>query len=337
MRRAASLGVGCLLILQIWQRRDSIYAARIYAAPYSTQGTLSDGRMDRALLGEPDDLDMWLPQLRNSLTRKVQNVRSSTAVSTAPMSPRRQFRHCNGNGRFDVLTGTCFCRVGWAGDDCTVPRIQRCNDARPVCNGTSKNVQDLVAGVDRPNCHEWTLVSSRCAGQCDERQNRCVCGPRARYPFRHMHKCELKEMSAVHLPWMRPGWDSAKRVEPWQLWAYPNNTPPWFEAQVGVAAVETLWQPIRQLPLETRRALEELAWCNRPPDATSQRRARRLNLPDWCVRGQQPPLVDVLPCAPRCASLRSSVRTDTSPSDDACVTSARCDVVTVCAMMVKRA
>ena len=136
-------------------------------------------------------------------------------------------------------------------------------------------MQVLRAGVDAPNCHEHTLMASRCAASCDETQARCTCGPRSRYPTRHVHKCEFAELKQM-TPWKRAGWDGSTIVRPWRLWAAANTTPPWFEAALGRGQLERIWREADSLPKETR----ELAWCDRPPGPAARRRARRAEMPN---------------------------------------------------------
>lgn len=114
-------------------------------------------------------------------------------------------------------------------------------------------------------------MASRCAGSCDDRQNRCVCGERARFPRRHMYKCEFDGVTRL-MPWKRSGWDGFAVLKPWELWSTPNTTPPWFEAKLGRQALEKMW---RSAPANMR----EYAWCDRPEGPAAAAHARKLRMP----------------------------------------------------------
>lgn len=82
---------------------------------------------------------------------------------------------------------------------------QECNDPRPRC-------------TNNHNCHEWTRLVSRCAGGCDVTSNRCLCGPRARYPERPMFMCEWRGINRV-INWRSPGWAHFTLMEPYaEIW-----------------------------------------------------------------------------------------------------------------------
>ena len=247
------------------------------------------GRLEWGVLARPHDLDSWMPELRALLEQDVPSGRSSApALAVRSSAAVGGFAStCSGTaGRWDQLAGVCQCPIGRDGVSCQRVSPQQCNDDRATCNGTRKNVQNLVAGVDRPNCYERTLMSSRCAGECDLTQNRCVCGPRSRYPGRHMKGCEFEGLEQL-TPWERggslakgikQGWDGFARVRPWELWGAPNATPPWFERKVGRAALAALWRAATPDEAERQRKAAGLAWCDRPPDKKAQRDARALGL-----------------------------------------------------------
>ena len=146
-------------------------------------------------LPPPNDLHMWEPAMRAHLAVESGRLRLSTAALSIRSGPANAsaaagaLTSCSGNGRFDQYAGVCFCRFGFAGDACERVAPQQCNDPRPACVGSNKQVQQLIAGVDAPNCAEFTLMPSRCAGSCDVRQNRCVCGEHSRSHSRSPERC----------------------------------------------------------------------------------------------------------------------------------------------------
>ena len=282
--RTASFLAGVLLLQQLGSgSRDAVRCVerrRVLEAL---------GRLEWGVLGRPHDLDAWMPDLRALLEQDVPASRSSAPALAVRSSAAvgGSAAACSGTaGRWDQLAGACQCPLGRDGDVCQRVSPQQCNDDRATCNGTKRNVQDLIAGVDRPNCYERTLMSSRCAGECDLSQNRCVCGPRSRYPERHMKGCEFEGLEQL-TPWERggslakgikQGWDGFSRVRPWELWGAPNATPPWFERKVGGAALAALWRAATPDEAERQRKAAGLAWCDRPPDKKAQRDARALGL-----------------------------------------------------------
>ena len=286
---------GSLLLLQLtngsrgtvqWSR----CAASVSSATLDREHRL--GKREWIVLQPPPDLaDAWQPAVCALLTDNATLPALSTAPVLAIRASGASPSTCGGHGRYDQLAGECFCRLGRTGDYCDQQQPQRCNDERWTCNGTKKNVHQLIAGVDRPNCFERTLMASRCGGACDQTQNRCVCGARARYPERHMHGCEWEGIERA-TPWERggnlakgidKGWDGFVRAQPWQLWGAPNSTPPWLEAALGRDALNEMWPDTLE-----RFQASTLAWCDRPPTREAQRAARVLGLPNCrCYENRQ--------------------------------------------------
>eukprot|EP00966_Prymnesium_polylepis_P014004 322999-Prymnesium_polylepis.1 len=67
--------------------------------------------------------------------------------------------NCSARGACNLDTGVCLCRQGYTGEACAVAEVHAC---------------DVPEGDE---------LVSRCAGVCDERLLKCVCGG-GKYPLR---------------------------------------------------------------------------------------------------------------------------------------------------------
>lgn len=156
----------------------------------------------------PPDLDMFSPTLRAQLAAQKGRLRRTTAALAIKSYGQANdttacLDGCSGRGRCDQLTGQCLCRHGYKGSSCKQSVPQLCNDPRQTCS-------------DGRTCHEWTRFVSRCSGECDLTSNRCLCGPRAAYPDRHMFMCEWRGIERL-THWRSPGWAHFVVVEPCAL------------------------------------------------------------------------------------------------------------------------
>ena len=247
-----------------WDHADgSGQQPRRRSASHTTQTTASAASDQLCFVGSTSwqaapsstDVSVFASSLRPYLARP-QDALSRTLPSIAVRVARKTNRSlgcragCSDRGRCDQLLGRCVCRHGFRGERCEDLVPQLCNDPRPSCHQNN-------------NCHEWTRFVSRCSAQCDLTANRCVCGPRSRYPDRHMFMCEWRGIHKL-TNWRSPGWAGFTVVEPYHFWSSPNTTPPWFEQAVGRARLETMWSRAERaaglLPRE-----RELAWCSRSP------------------------------------------------------------------------
>ena len=239
-------------------------------APTVTRTLAGLGSLAWTGLRPPPDLPVWLPALHELLARdgaELDSQQPAMAIASGELSA------CRGHGHYDQLAKTCSCRAGYTGASCEQPVRFPCNDDRKTCKGARfKAGMSTSGGIGGPpTCMEWTRVISRCSGSCDETQNRCLCGERARYPQRNMKECEMKGIGKL-LPWRDPGWARFAVVEPWQLWSTPNSTPPWMEAAIGRERLAAMW-PKRQTHSP------ELAWCDREPTFQMEQAARRKRMP----------------------------------------------------------
>ena len=252
------------------------------------------GRLEWEALPPPHDLPLWLPALREALAgdgAELSSALPALAVRRSALCHGDQCRQqsispCLGRGRFDQAVGVCQCRSGYGGDSCERTVRNRCNDDRERCVAGTRKVGMATTGLlgERPSCMEWTRVLSRCAAQCDETLNRCVCGDRAVHPGRHMKMCEMKGIGQL-TRWRDPGWARFQIMQPWQIWSSANHTPRWFEAAIGRARLEQMWStPAALARTKEHRAL---AWCDRSPSYRAGMRARRLNMPSCrCYEGR---------------------------------------------------
>lgn len=212
-------------------------------------------------LKPPNDLSLWQSSLQSMLRypSNLKRLGAAAGFNIAALNvTSRGCRHgCSRRGQCDQLAGGCRCRVGWTGEACEIAVPQLCNDPRPKCDA-------------RQQCNEWTRLLSRCAGSCDTSSNRCTCGPRARYPDRHMSFCEWKGIDQV-TPWRSPGWAHFVVHSIWQYWSSPNSTPPYIQEKLGRKKLEQLFAKSTLSPQQ-----RELAYCDVPPSRSFEAQRARM-------------------------------------------------------------
>ena len=225
------------------------------------------GRARLVSMPPAEDPTIWAPALRRLVSAPLPSRGEAAALAVKPARLAASGEYagcvagCSGRGHCSQLVGRCVCRRGWSGAACETAAGLKCNEERRTCNGRGAK------------CAEFTRLLSRCAGRCDGASGRCVCGPRARYPERHMFLCEWKGVDEVY-PWQSPGWAHFRVQEPWALWSRANHTPPEFERALGAARLRELWAGA---PPDV--AEKSLAWCDLDPaDARAARRAAELRV-----------------------------------------------------------
>ena len=144
------------------------------------------GRARHVSMPPADDAPIWTPALRELVSAPLppRGEVAALALKPARLAARAEYAGCaagcSGRGHCDQLAGQCVCRRGWSGAACETAAGLRCNEERRTCEGHGAK------------CTEFTRFLSRCSGRCDAASGRCLCGPRARYPRRHMFLCEWK-------------------------------------------------------------------------------------------------------------------------------------------------
>ena len=121
--------------------------------PAAAAGVKPDSRSTFAALGgverkgqpPPQDLQMWLPALREVLARDGDVLTKHTpALAVRRLWARGESDGCHGRGQPDQLAGVCLCRAGYGGDACQYAAPQRCNDDRPRCVSGGAGCQDCL-------------------------------------------------------------------------------------------------------------------------------------------------------------------------------------------------
>ena len=148
------------------------------------------GRARHVSMPPADDAPIWTPALRELVSAPLppRGEVAALALKPARLASRAEragcAAGCSGHGHCDQLAGRCMCRRGWSGAACETAAGLKCNEERRTCEGRGAK------------CTEFTRFLSRCSGRCDPESGRCLCGPRARYPRRHMFLCEWKGVRA---------------------------------------------------------------------------------------------------------------------------------------------
>mmetsp|Transcript_28884 Transcript_28884/g.77805 ORF Transcript_28884/g.77805 Transcript_28884/m.77805 type:complete len:776 (-) Transcript_28884:785-3112(-) len=131
---------------------------------------------------------------------------------------------CNGVGWCNYDTGTCTCRAGYTGDDCSLPKKRECYNMGP-----HKRDKNMTSGI-------W--LHTRCAGVCDDDVGECFCPSETTYglkpengaaarlkarPMNNVHPKTTKEGLVVPWSWKTHSYDDVFGPDGWCNAANPKR------------------------------------------------------------------------------------------------------------------